>query len=510
MMRGMEVPEDPMTERVTRALSWKAGGQVLAQISSMVVLVVLAHELTPADYGLAGMVLVFSTLVYIFADLALGSALIQREAPDQTDRSTVFWVSAASGTVCTLLVIGLAGPIAGFFHEPSIVPLLRSFSVTFLLTSLGTVPYALLARKLDFRALELRSIAASLTGAAIAIALAFSGAGAWAIIAQQITVALVGTALMWMLAAWRPSLRISRSAVREMGGFGANVFGTRLLFYVERNIDNVLVGRVLGPAALGVYALSYNLMLIPLERIGGPMAEVLFPAFSRMNQDLARLSSAWLRAVRMLAAVVVPMMLLLMVLAPDIVHVVLGSQWGAAVPVVTILAWVGLHQSLQRFNSSVLQAADRTGPLLRFSIVSACVNISAFAVGLIWGVTGVAAAYAISSTLVAPLYLRLTARAVDLPMRAFFANLRGVVSAAVPTAAAAGLLRWWMTGWIDTPVIRLLIILPLAGVLYIALARITDRGLVADVEEVVPERIKQRLRRLLPGWFTRRYGVGTP
>ena len=189
--------------------------------------------------------------------------------------------------------------------------------------------------------------------------------------------------------------------LRALGGFGLRVFGTRIVFYLERNVDTVLVARFLGPASTGLYTLSYNVMLVPLEQIGGPMAEVLFPAFSKMQDDFARLRAAWLRAVRVLAAIVAPAMALLIALAPDIIPVVFGEKWKSAVPIVQLLAFVGLQQSLMRFNSSVLQAVGRADFLLRYALISATVCIAGFAVGLHWGVTGVAAGYTITATLVA-------------------------------------------------------------------------------------------------------------
>jgi O-antigen/teichoic acid export membrane protein len=482
--------------RVARGLSWKAASQGLRQVTRVAVMVVIAHELSPHEYGLAGMVLVLSTLVLIFADLALGSALVQRETLTEDDRSTVFWASTGAGLVFTGLGIALAEPIAAFFGQHDVAPLMRVFSLTFVVTALGTTQAAMLARDLSFRSLELRAMAATIVGAAAGIGLALAGTGAWAIIAQQLAVASVSTLLLWVLSPWRPRFTFSLARLRALGAFGLRVFGTRVIFYLERNADNVLVGRVLGSAALGIYALSYNIMLVPLEQVGGPMAEVLFPAFSRMQDQLDRLRRAWLRAVRLLAAVVMPALLMLIALAPDVVHVVLGNKWSAATPVIQLLAWVGLHQSLQRFNSSVLQAVDRTGRLLVYAVVSAVVTVTSFAVGLEWGVVGVAAAYAISSTVVAPVYLVFTMRAAQSSVREFAANLGGVTLAAIGAAAAAWALRESLLGAVQSPALRLAVIVPLAAGLYLLLCRVAAPELVHDVRRMVPARMRDRVRRV--------------
>jgi O-antigen/teichoic acid export membrane protein len=408
---GMSMPEPSLRTDVVRGVGWKVLSQGILQLSKIVVALVLARLLAPHDYGLAGMVLVFSSLVFIFSDLALGSALVQRRTLSEEDRSTVFWTSSALGLAFTLLGIALSGPLADFYGERSVQPLFAALSVSFLVTALGTTQKAILTREMDFKRLELRFVAGTLIGAAVGIGSAVAGGGAWAIIGQQLTIAVVSTALLWTSCRWRPRLLFSTASLRRLVGFSGNVFGTRVLFYASRNADNLLVGRFLGSSALGAYALAYNLMLMPIERIAGPIQEVLFPAFSRLQDEPRRLAATWLRVNRAVAAVSIPTLLGLIIVAPEFVTVVLGDKWAAAIPVLQILAWAGLFQSLQRLNSSVLQARDRTGTLLAFAVLAATSNVAAFAIGLTWGIVGVAAAYAVTNTLLQPFYTWLTARA---------------------------------------------------------------------------------------------------
>lgn len=414
------------------------------QLSRIVVAVILARLLMPEDYGLAAMVLVFSTLVLIFSDLALGAALVQRSELSELDRSTVFWTSTGVGVVFMLIGLVLAGPLAAFYGEPDVRPLFAALSVSFLVTSLGTTQTALLNRDMEFRSLELRLMAGTVAGAAVGITLAATGFGAWAIIGQQLTITCVSTVLLWVLSPWRPRLQFSAASLRALGGFSARVFGTRVLFYLNRNADNLLIGKFLGASALGAYAVAYNVMLSPMSRIARPVVEVLFPAFSRMQDDPRRIGTLWLRANRLVAAITVPGMAGLVVVAPDFVTVVLGSHWSAAVPVIQILAWVGLMQSLQQLNSSILQARDRTGDLLRYSVIVLLASLTAFGVGLQWGIVGVAAAYAVSSTLVEPYYAWLTMRALGIGTGEYLRHLAGVATAAgamvVAVAGARALL----------------------------------------------------------------------
>jgi polysaccharide transporter, PST family len=444
--------------RVLRGLGWKAGSQVYRQLSRLVVLVILARLLEPADFGLAAMVLVFSSLILVFSDLGFGAALVQRPSISESDRSTIFWTNVATGSMLTAIGVLASWPIATFYGEPAVQPLMAALSASFLITALGATQSALLSRAMAFRDLELRQMAATTAGAGVGIALALRGYGAWAIISQQIAIAAVSTMLLWRFSSWRPRLTFSIASLRGVAGFGANVFGARLLFYVSRNADNLLIGRVLGPASLGAYALAYNIMLLPLERIAAPVNEVLFPAFSRMGADVQRIARAWLRANRLVAALSLPAMAGLIVVAPDFVDVVLGDQWAQATPVIRILAWVGLVQSLVRLNSSVLQARDRTDILLRWSILITVVNVLAFVVGLRWGIVGVAASYAVANTALQPLNVWLTGRSVGIGLIEFARSLSGVALAAVTMTTCAVAARLLLLHLGAGPTARLVIV----------------------------------------------------
>lgn len=434
-------PTGNLRSRVLHGVAWKIVSQVVVQLSRIVVAVVLARLLSPHDYGLAAMVLVFAALIFIFSDLAFGAALVQRRAISELDRSTAFWMTFAGGLAFTLIGFALSGPIARLYGEPEVQPLFAALSLSFFVTALGTTQKALLTREMDFRSLEVRLMVGTVAAAAVGIGTAAFGAGAWAIIAQQLVLAAVSTALLWFSSRWRPRFRFSLASLRSMSGFTGNVLGTQLLFFLSRNTDNFLIGRFLGSSALGAYALAYNLVFLPLSRVASPIQEVLFPAFSRLQADSRALASAWLRVNRLVAAVCLPALLGLVIVAPEFVVVVLGAKWEAAVPVIQILAWAGLLQSLQRLNSSVLQACDKTGTLFRFSLVASTANVVAFAIGLRWGIVGVAAAYALSNTFLQPFYTWLTARAVGLSFGSTIRNFSGVAQASLLMAGGAFLVR---------------------------------------------------------------------
>jgi O-antigen/teichoic acid export membrane protein len=476
--------------QVFSGLAWKVLSQVVGQGGRLVVAVLLARLLAPRDFGLAGMCLVFSSLVLVFSDLALGAALVQREKLGDNDRATAFWTSVGAGIVFTLVGLAAAGPLAAFYNEPDVKPLLMVLSSTFLISSIATTHEALLVRELQFRAVELRVMVGLLFGAAAGVITALQGGGPWAIIAQQVTTALVTTILIVKRSPWRPTLRFSRAALRDMGGFSGFVLGHRLLYYIHRNADNLLIGRFVGAAGLGIYGLAYNVMLIPFSRIAGPIQQVLFPAFSRMQDQPERIAALWIRATRLVGAISIPALCGLVVVAPDFVPVIFGDRWNDAVPLIQILAWVGLLQSLQTLNTEILQARDRTSTIFRFSLVFFVAHLVAFVVGLHWGVVGVAAAYAISSTLVEPVFTWLTARAVGISPLRLVQSFWGVIQASVVMGATVYVLRSVLVNAGAGEFVRLMLCV-LAGILvYVPLCAWRQPELLDEIRRLRRGRIR--------------------
>jgi O-antigen/teichoic acid export membrane protein len=470
-----------MRSRVLGGLAWKTASQLVLQGSRVIVAIVIARLLSPHDYGLAAMTLVFSSLVLVFSDLALGAALVQRRTLQARDCSTVFWTSVGAGALFTLGGIAASGPIASFYGEPKVQPLFAALSLAFVVTSLGTVQSALLTRKMDFRRLEVTVMAGNLAGAAIGIGAAVSGAGAWAIILQQLATATVSSLLLFALCSWRPGLRFSLDSLRSLFRFSSNVFGQRVLYYLHRNTDNLLVGRFLGPAALGAYGLAYNVMLVPFTRIAGPLQEVLFPAFSRMQDEPRRIADAWIRVTRLVAAIAMPALLGLAIVAPDFVHVVLGEKWHDATPVLQVLVWVGLLQSLQTLNAGILIALDRTQLLFRFSLAFFAAHLVAFVIGVQFGILGVAIGYAVSSTFVEPLFSWLTSHALGVSPFAVVRALGGVATAAAIMGVAVFGARLLLVAQSVAPFERLLTLTLFGGVLFAVACAWRAPEVVAEV-----------------------------
>jgi O-antigen/teichoic acid export membrane protein len=437
---GAAVPD--IRSRVLRGFVWVFASQAGLQLARAIAAIAIARLLTPEEYGLAALALVFSSVVLIFSDMALGAALLQRPTLTEADRSTAFWTMIVGGAVFTVVGVAISGPVAALYGQPEAQPLLAALSATFILTALGATQQMLMLRDMDFRRVEVLPAFGVLAGGIVGVALAANGAGAWAIIIMQVVGVTVTSALAWLRSEWRPHWMFSKASLRDMAGFSSYMVGHRVLYYLQVNGDRFLIGKYIGTAALGVYAVAYNTMLVPASKIGGPLQRLLSPAFCRMQDEPERIAAAWARVTRLMAAVTVPALAGLVVVAPEFVPVVLGDKWLEAVPIVQILAWVGIVQALQTLNNDILMARDRTRTIFRFTVVLTSAHLIAFIVGLHWGVIGVAVAYAISTTLVEPAQSVLAARALGVSPMIFFRSVAKVFQAALGMCAVVLAVRW--------------------------------------------------------------------
>jgi O-antigen/teichoic acid export membrane protein len=476
---------------VMRGLLWQFVGRGTWQLSQIVVVVVLARLLTPHEYGIAGMVLVVISFEPLIAGVGLASALVQRPAITELDKSTVFWTNGAIGLLACLIGIAVSPLVADFYGNAQVEPLFAAVSVVFLLSSLSSVQANLLVREMDFRAMELRSMAGTLVGAGTAIAIAAEGGGAWALVGQQLAFYAVSLTLLTGFSRWRPRLMYSRSSLRELRRFGGEVSGTLLMTQLTQNTDNVLIGRFLGATALGLYSFGYSLIMLPVSRIASPIIQVLYPVFSRVQHDRQRLASLWLRSLRMMTAVTLPAMLGLIVVAPDMIDVVFGRRWQHATPVVQLLAAVGITFGIGELNGIALQALGRTKLLFRYSCGLFAAGLISFVVGLQWGIVGVAGCFAAVNLFVQPLYLHLTAQAMGIGLRQCGQELSGVMQTTAAAIATALLTRELLLADGVPTALRLAATIAAAAVVY-------GCALLWRAPEVVLEIRRLRPRRRTP------------
>jgi O-antigen/teichoic acid export membrane protein len=489
--------EEPLDLRakVAGGLRWKLLSQVVGLASQTGVAIALAHLLTPQEFGLAAMALVFTGLTTIFTDLSLGAALVQRPRITERDRSTVFWTSVAASLVVAAIWVGVSPLVGDFFSDPAVVPLFAATAASALFWGVAGTQIALLTRTLNFRSLELREIGGTLTGGVAAVALAASGAGAWSIVGQNLITAGASAVLVWRLSTWRPRFVYSSDSLRTLGSFGIKTLFARLMSYANSYGDNLLVGRFLGTVPLGVYSIAYSVMYMPTTRVAAPIQQVLFPAFARLQHDSAALGRSWIRGMQLIAAVNASACLGMTVVAPDFVPVVFGHKWVAAVPVLQLLSLAGAAESLKTLNWSVLQAVGASGLLARLMVFSTIITVGAFAVGLRWGVVGVAGLFAVARAIVAASFGWVTCRRIGLPFAAFGRGVVRVGLLVLPMVVLVYLLRLWLVSVGVPAAPRLVLLVVVGAAFYLTIVRWRAPDLLEETKRMLLPRIRTAILR---------------
>ncbi|MBX9244518.1 lipopolysaccharide biosynthesis protein [Actinotalea ferrariae] len=424
-----------MAGRVRRGVAWTAGTRFALQLLQVGATAVLARLLSPADYGLAALVAVVTGLAAILVDLGIPASVIQRRGLDERFLSTAFWMNAGVGLVLAGVVCASAVPIAEVFDEPQLVGLVLLSSLTFVL-SLNAVHVAVLQRAFEFGRISRMSLVTTTSGLAVSIAAAAAGMGPVSLVLGPVAERLVSVIQVWAAVRWVPRVRPSRADARDIWTFGRGITGTNLLSYSVGSADRVIIGGVVTVSALGYYNRAGNLMQLPIQQTTRSLAGVFFPALSAMADDVPRMRSAWLRLLRASWIVGVPVAVGLALTAPVLVEVLYGEGWGPVVPLLVVLSAGIPFLLVNSTTSPVYQALGRTGLQFRLGLINAVVALAALAVGVRWGVQGVAVAWVVRTVLGLAVTLVPMLRLLDLRLAKVLGALWRTAIGGAATAAA--------------------------------------------------------------------------
>ena len=437
-----DVPSQDIGRSLKRGAVWAIGSQVAVQAVRLAGVVVLARLLTPADYGVAALAVTLASFSMTLGDFGFGTALVQAETASQRWASTACWAALGAGAVGSGLAALAAYPAALALGEPEVAPLLIAGGVTLLLVALGSASNAFLTRSMSFGVIQGATVTAALVAMACAVGAAYLGAGAWALVLQQVVLAGTMSAFFIVAARWRPSFEFSRTAFRSLARFAMPLTGAAVLFALQALVTALLVGSLVGIDALGIWNFSMAIVVLPAVLLSAPLARVIYAAFARMRGERERVAEVWLNGLMLVAGVVLPVLIILIAIAPDLIPVAFGSKWRPAVPVVQILAVFFMSRALQMWNSSVMDAAGKphVGMILN-ALVLVALPPSIW-LGSEFGVQGVAVAYSLAALLFGeiPSFV-LTTRELSLTQLSVLRRLREIALSAVIAGVAVVCVR---------------------------------------------------------------------
>lgn len=408
------------------------GLSIVIQLASTAV---LARLLTPEDFGILAMVLAVTGFAALFQDLGLSTAVIQSDGINRTQQSNLFWLNVAMGGFLTVLVAALSPLVVWLFGKPELSDVTIVLSLSFLIASFGAQPSATLVREMLFGRQAIARIAGALVTLATAVVLALKGHSYWSLVWGSLVGTLAGTVLTFVLSPFRPVAPVKGAGIRKMVTFGANVTAFNLVNYFARNLDNILIGRLLGAESLGFYSRAYHLLMFPIDAIREPINAVAFPAMSRLKANPAAYRSYYRRTSLLLALASMPVTAFLFVASEPVINLLLGPGWSEVSRIFALLAVTGFIQPVASLRGNVLLSSGRSRRYLQWGIVNAVCVCIGFLVGIRWGVVGIAASYAVVNYAI--LYPSLLLAFKDTPLRPmdFFGSISIPVAASLAAVA---------------------------------------------------------------------------
>lgn len=355
----------------------------------------LARLLSPGDYGLVAMVTAITSFIEMFRDLGLSSATIQSETLNHDQVSALFWINAIVGVAFALGMLLIGPGLAWFYGEPRLSLICSALGISFIFSGLAAQPLALLRRQMRFGVLGQIQVSATFLSVSVAISLAYFGTEYWSLVFMQIVVAFGTAAGAWIAIGWRPKAVIRTAGVNKLLHFGAHLSGFNVLNYFVRYMDNVLIGRYWGPQSLGLYAKAYELLLLPIQLINYPVAQVAIPALSRLKNEDDKYKQYYCDVLKTITFISFPLIAMLVTNSKEIVQIVLGNKWVEVTPIFHVLALASLPQQVMTTTGWIYVSRGQADRMFRFAVFAVPILILSFIVGLRWGALGVAYSFAI-------------------------------------------------------------------------------------------------------------------
>lgn len=429
-----------LTKKSIVGVGWTALGNIIRQALQVVTMVVMARLLSPEDFGLFAIVMVFAGFMHILGSMGTAQVVIHLDRPSQGMLSSILYFNIAIGSLLCIILFFLAAPLAYFFDDARLQPLLQLISFVFVIASFSFVQKALLEKGIQFRKVIMLETLAMAAGSVLGIVAAMQGFGVVSLVLVSMTNAFIFSLGLWVSSDWKPGFRFARNDIFAIWDYTVNLTGFNIINYFARNTDTFLIGKFIGPAGLGLYSLCYRIMLYPLDNISRVVVRVLFPAFSAIKSDNVRFRRGYLKAITTIAFFTFPIMLGLFASVEAFVMVVFGEKWRSMSSILMVLAPVGMIQSIVTTVGCIYTAKGTTRLMLKIGALNSAVIVLSFVVGLPFGVLGVAISYSVANLIMLYPNLMISWRQIDLSVKQGIQTLLPILYSSLLMAALVWLL----------------------------------------------------------------------
>lgn len=378
--------KDNLKHDTVKGLFWSSVERFSVQGVSFVVMLVIARILSPADYGLVGMLSIFMAIAQCLIDSGFSNALIRKQDRTELDYNTVFYFNIVISTALYGILFIIAPWVSEFYDEPILTSLMRVLCITIVINSFASVQRTDFTARIDFKTQARVSFIAAVTSGAVGIILAIKGFGVWTIVSQQITSATVSTILLWVFATWYPKLQFSWKSFHEMFSYGSKLLASSLLDTTYNNIYPIVIGKIFAASTLGFYTRARHFAELSSSNITGIIQRVTFPVLSKLQDDDERLQRNYRKLLRMSAFIIFPMMCLLAAVSKPLIVILIGEKWEFCyvllIPICFSMMWFPIHA----INLNLLQVKGRSDLFLKLEIIKKCLGVTVLCLSIPFGI----------------------------------------------------------------------------------------------------------------------------
>lgn len=354
---------------------WRFAERCGAQLVTFIVSIVLARILMPEDYGTVALVTVFTTIMQVFVDSGLSTALIQKKDADDLDFSSVFYFNFAVCVILYLIMFFAAPIIASFYGIPELVSIVRVISLTIVISGVKGVQQSYVSRNMLFKRFFYATLGGTLFSAVLGIAMAYAGFGVWAIVAQQLSNTAIDTLILWITVKWRPKLIFSWDRLKGLLGFGWKMLCSALLDTVYNNLRSLIIGKIYSSADLAYYNEGKKFPNLIVTNINTSIDSVLLPAMSNEQDNRDKVKSMTRRSIMVSCYIMAPLMIGLACCASNIVTIVLTEKWLPCVFFLQIFCITYMFYPIHTANLNAIKAMGRSDLFLKMEICKKVVGL---------------------------------------------------------------------------------------------------------------------------------------
>lgn len=383
-------------EKIISGSAWTVGAGLFRRFANIIFTIIIARILFPEDYGLFGIAIILLEFFGLFSHLGLNTALIQKKDLSVEHLHSTFWINIFTGLIlCSIFVIS-APFFAGFFKKPDLINILYAMSVMFIFNALSSVPHSILIRRLKFKTIAAIEGGRVLLEGAVGITIALYGFGVWALVGQSVFGLVFLSITKWICSGWKPRFLFAVHRTKDLLGFSMNILASQVIKYFSDNIPQITIGRFLSAASLGYYSLARGIMLLPITHITDQINTVLFPAFSSIQEKKDTIHESYLKAINIIAAVVFPIMVGIIIIAPEGILFLLGDKWRPLIWVTQLLSAAGIFMSIASPAVPLLLSQGKAFLNLKLSIFFILLITLSVFIGLRWEIKGIVFLYMLS------------------------------------------------------------------------------------------------------------------